>query len=79
MPMDLVLAHKSNEEDFNSELGDNLDEFTALAVKLLKERAQLQQNRYYTYIQVQLLAIASCGNLMSLTCDGFQGEHLSKL
>ena len=52
MPLDLVLVHKSDETELNSQLGENLDEFTAMAVKLLRERAQLQQSFYYPYIQV---------------------------
>ena len=64
MPLDLVLTHKDDEEEFNAELGDNLDEFTAMAVKLLRERAQLQHSRYYPYIQVQSQAAASYGCYM---------------
>ena len=36
IPLDLILAHKSDDEEFATQLGENLDEFTALAVKLLR-------------------------------------------
>ena len=52
IPLDLVLAHKSDEEEFATQLGENLDEFTALAVKLLRERAQGERSRYHPHIQV---------------------------
>ncbi len=52
IPLDLILAHKSDDEEFATQLGENLDEFTALAVKLLRERAQQQRSRYHPHIQV---------------------------
>ncbi len=68
VPQDLVLAHRSDEEAFNAELEENLDDFTAIAVKLLRERAQLQHSRYYPYIQVRLLATANYGVHTRIIC-----------
>ena len=52
IPLDLVLAHKSDDEEFTTQLGENLDEFTALAVKLLRERAQQERSPIHPHIQV---------------------------
>ena len=78
IPQDLVLTLRSDEKAFNAELGekpDDVDELaTAMAVKLLRERAQLQQSRYYPYIQVRLLATARWSSH-----NGYMlGDHSSK-
>ncbi len=56
LPLDMVLAHRSSEEEFDAQLGENLDEFTALSVKLLRERAQGEESPYHHYLQVGCLA-----------------------
>jgi len=55
LPLDMVMAHRSSEEEFNAQLGENLDEFTALSVKLLGERAQGEESPYHHYLQVGCL------------------------
>lgn len=52
LPLDIALVHRSSDEDFNKALGENLDEFTAMSVKLLRERAQAQQSPFHSYIEV---------------------------
>lgn len=52
LPLDIVLEHKSTEQDFNSLLGENLDEFTAMAVKLLRKREEAHASPLHPYIQV---------------------------
>lgn len=52
LPLDIVLVHKSAEQEFNSTLGENLDEFTAMAVKLLREREEAHASPLHPYIQV---------------------------
>ena len=53
LPMDICLVHKSTDEDFHKGLGKGLDEFTAMAAKLMRERSQQQHSKYYHYIQVE--------------------------
>ena len=53
LPMDICLVHKSTEKDFNEGLGKGLNEATAMAAKLMRERSQQQQSKYYHYIQVR--------------------------
>ncbi|CAL5220493.1 g2521 [Coccomyxa viridis] len=59
IPLDLVLAHKSDDEEFTTQLGENLDEFTALAVKLLRERAQQERSPIHPHIQVLPTSVPS--------------------
>ena len=53
LPMDICLVHKSTEEAFHKGLGEGLDEFTAMAAKLMRERSQQQESIHYHYIQVK--------------------------
>ena len=52
LPLDIILEHKSTEQDFNTMLGENLEEFTAMAVKLLREREKANASPLHPYIQV---------------------------
>ena len=65
MPIGLIegFSRICLKEAFKSQLGDNLDESTPLAVKLLRERALQEQSRYYPYIQV-------CSSQQTLDCCG---------
>ena len=60
LPMDICLVHKSTEEAFNKGLGEGLDEFTAMAAKLMRERSQQQESIHYHYIQVLILHQSAC-------------------
>ncbi len=56
LPLDIVLVHKSTEQNFTSTLGENLDEFTAMTVKLLRERNKAHASPLYPYIKVGTLS-----------------------
>ena len=53
IPLDLVVWQSPLVIINSQDQAEDLDDFTSLALRLLNERTQREQSRYYPYIQVR--------------------------